>query len=532
MTVADEQIEVIVAAPAMGGTVNFTFDYQGGDQLDVRLLRAGRAEELALAHGADWTSTPAQRATGGTLTLLADPTGWDELLIRRATDIEQPFDAPPSAAGFEAALDRTAMVQQELQHSLDGRLSLPVGLSGLRLPPPAAGKLLGWSAAGNAIENRDGADLSSTEVTPTGGAQANLADLLGGAAPLPRLEVESDGSFVVDLAGLGAGTDAGRWRLRNQGDGKLLLQRLSDDKTAGQTAVVIDTRTDFTIGDETDPDHPDDAARYRSTGPDGSTSAAEVVKTIAFIADRTLVCAEKQGTSTGLTTLRGVVAANFIEPPWTWETAGLFRSLQDGSLTIFSRLNSPVPLWCSLAFGLHDGVFGMDRGGRFAVGTRTPRRKLHVVERLDATAARFSAPADGTCEIELEDSGTVTPPSIGSDGDDVIVRIDSTIASRFNADGLRLNGLGTLAGAIDIDGTTDIPEIAAGAAGTSTITVTGATEAFRACITDADSGASALLLRRAVVTANTVTLHWFNAGSGTFSAASGRAVKGYAVRIA
>jgi hypothetical protein len=113
MTVPIEPIELIVLNPAQGGAYPFTFRWLGGTGLALTLFNAAGGTELPLAAGADWSASPAAGGTGGVVTLLADPTGFDRLRVRRRTPVAQEFEAPPTAAAFEAALDRVAMAQQE-----------------------------------------------------------------------------------------------------------------------------------------------------------------------------------------------------------------------------------------------------------------------------------------------------------------------------------------------------------------------------------------------------------------------------------
>lgn len=156
MTVAVETIEITVADPEQDDEINFAFDWQGGSALSVTLWSSTAAlADRVLTHGTEWTATPAARASGGVVTLLADPTGYDRLTIRRATPVTQDFEAPPTAAGFEAALDRLTMAVQERQGEHLGAVLAPSGVQGLRLPGWDAGALLGWAADEAALVNVD-----------------------------------------------------------------------------------------------------------------------------------------------------------------------------------------------------------------------------------------------------------------------------------------------------------------------------------------------------------------------------------------
>jgi hypothetical protein len=185
VTVAVEPIEQVYADPAQGASYAFAWDWQGGDDLEVRLFRADGAADLALSYGAGWTATPAGRASGGAVTLLASPAGYDRLLVRRRTPAEQTFEAPgPTAAGFEAALDRLAMTVQERVGEFDRALQLPAGLSGLRLPPWSPGLRLGWAA--DAPQLALFAPVADVALDPLTGAV-----LLDGSRIVPAGEAET-----------------------------------------------------------------------------------------------------------------------------------------------------------------------------------------------------------------------------------------------------------------------------------------------------------------------------------------------------
>lgn len=178
MTVPVEPIELTVVDPAQDGVYAFNWRWQGGGNLAATLLKSDGSAEQALSYPDDFTATPLTAATGGSLTLLADPTGFDRLLIRRATVVAQEFDAPPTAAGFEAALDRVTMNNQERAGEFARAVQAPTGVTNLQLPPLAPGVLapnealtgLRWLAN----------DAGAQTVTATGGTAARtLADKLG-----------------------------------------------------------------------------------------------------------------------------------------------------------------------------------------------------------------------------------------------------------------------------------------------------------------------------------------------------------------
>lgn len=140
MTVAVEPLSVLIENPVQSGEYNTTWDAWGEAHFRVT-LQGGAGGDVPLVLGEDYTVAPSGRATGHTFTLLADPEDATGMLIERDTIVAQEATFPPTAAGFEAALDRLTMsVQERIGEYLNSVLA-PLGVQGLRLPALSAGVL-------------------------------------------------------------------------------------------------------------------------------------------------------------------------------------------------------------------------------------------------------------------------------------------------------------------------------------------------------------------------------------------------------
>lgn len=213
-----------------GATVDFPvpFAFIAAGDLQVVERAAADGAETPLALGADYTVSGGGGAAG-TVHAAAAPSASVEWVIRRTTaraqDVDYTANDPFPAETHERAIDRLTMIAQEQDEALARVPTLPVSaaLAGLALPEPAAGRLLGWNAAGDGLANLAAADLALAPVTPFAAGLLDDADAAEARATL--------GLGGAAVAGVAAGGSAGL--LRADGDGSGLTGIAVVEPTGG-----------------------------------------------------------------------------------------------------------------------------------------------------------------------------------------------------------------------------------------------------------------------------------------------------------
>jgi hypothetical protein len=121
--------------------------------------------EITLVLNTDYTVSGADNPTGGNVTLVLGgqlsvaPTTTDNITIRRDLPLTQPTDYvendPFPADAHEDALDRSRMIDQQLQEVLDRSLQLPANITGVdvSLPVPEADAPIGWNSTATGLTN-------------------------------------------------------------------------------------------------------------------------------------------------------------------------------------------------------------------------------------------------------------------------------------------------------------------------------------------------------------------------------------------
>jgi hypothetical protein len=142
---------------AVSGVTRYTIPFRVDAQEDVRVTHetsTGVRTDLVL--GTDYRVTNLGKPTATLVLNVARPTG-DYLHVRRHTLAVQPVDlapaAPLSAEEIEAALDRGALIAQDIREVLERvpQAAFPGGPRGLVLPQPTAGQAIGWNSAGQLV---------------------------------------------------------------------------------------------------------------------------------------------------------------------------------------------------------------------------------------------------------------------------------------------------------------------------------------------------------------------------------------------
>ncbi|WP_421707096.1 hypothetical protein [Algihabitans sp.] len=155
--------ETARSGPYLGNGATDTFAYefriqQDSDLLVTRLDEAGL--ETALSLDIDYSVTGVDQPEGGDVVLAAPlPSGF-RLVITRDVPATQEVDLQNQGAFFaetiERAFDKLTMLAQQNKESDARTVTLPVVSQGVSatLPGAVADAVLGWNAAGDALENK------------------------------------------------------------------------------------------------------------------------------------------------------------------------------------------------------------------------------------------------------------------------------------------------------------------------------------------------------------------------------------------
>ncbi len=207
-----------------GVTVDFPFTFKVFTAADVLVVQAvtSTGVETTLALTTDYTvalNSNQDVSPGGTITMLvAPPTGTTLVATSQVSNL-QPL-ALTNAGGFyptvlNDALDRLTILAQQLAEKASRALTFNIssGASGA-LPNPVSLALLGWNAAGTALQNFAGAasvgvsTFMATVVAAVDAAAARVALGVGTVGDaLFVATTKASGRAALDAAALGANGD-------------------------------------------------------------------------------------------------------------------------------------------------------------------------------------------------------------------------------------------------------------------------------------------------------------------------------------
>lgn len=147
-----------------GATTVFSFPFKVFQSSDLKIYLIDSDGEATLKTiSTHYTVSFASGTEGGTVTMLTAPTASEELLILRSLSQTQSTDFPTASnipeTSLENGLDKSVMLVQELQETLARSLTFSETseTSGITMPEPVAGYLLGWNASADNLENKSGA---------------------------------------------------------------------------------------------------------------------------------------------------------------------------------------------------------------------------------------------------------------------------------------------------------------------------------------------------------------------------------------
>jgi hypothetical protein len=160
MTLATTQSRITYQGDGVTTAFAIPFAFFGIDEIEVVERDLAGGGEIIRSLVSDFTIGGGGGA-GGTLTALVPPPAGTSWTIIRRTRRTQLVDYTPNdpfpAETHERALDRLTALVQELDDRLDRTpcLSPTASATDLTLPPPAAGRLIGWNHAASGLENRN-----------------------------------------------------------------------------------------------------------------------------------------------------------------------------------------------------------------------------------------------------------------------------------------------------------------------------------------------------------------------------------------
>jgi hypothetical protein len=187
-----------------GSTASFAIPFPFTAAEDIQVVLSTPEGETGLALGTDYLLSGMGQPSGGTCGLTAPPAWGETLVIRRDPAIIQEVDYIENdafpAETHEAALDRLTMICQALDERLDRTLSFRVSsaVTGVNMPEPDPGRLLGWDESGDNLRNADLADRGEV-VLPLAVGQGGT----GAETPGQALDNLGFGAAGKDVAAAG-----------------------------------------------------------------------------------------------------------------------------------------------------------------------------------------------------------------------------------------------------------------------------------------------------------------------------------------
>ncbi len=159
MTISSTITKIVYAGN--GSTTAFAVPFPFTCDEDIEVVLSSQEYETLQTSSTDYQLTGAGESSGGACTLTAPPQEGETLVIRRNPAMVQEVDYVENdafpASSHEAALDKLTMICQALAERLDRTLSFRISsaVSGVELPNPDPGRILGWNEDGDNLRNAD-----------------------------------------------------------------------------------------------------------------------------------------------------------------------------------------------------------------------------------------------------------------------------------------------------------------------------------------------------------------------------------------
>lgn len=156
-----------------GGTTSFPFPYKFFEDDEIDVYSITPTATTLLTAGYSISKTGSAPYDSCNVVMAAAPAAGTTLYIERICEISQETDLPTGGAFLESviegALDRLTMIAQQLDRDIGRGIKIPVALAtsgtDLDFPSPLANALIGWNAAGTALENKTVASIGALVTT-------------------------------------------------------------------------------------------------------------------------------------------------------------------------------------------------------------------------------------------------------------------------------------------------------------------------------------------------------------------------------
>ncbi len=143
-----------------GLVVAFAYGFLIDDQNEIVVVVASAdGTETVKNITTDYTVSGVGSNSGGTVTFVTAPLSGEAVSLRRATALDQGVDLQNRGSVVPQVLENTydevVKMAQDLQEQIDRAILLRVtaNTTGIDVPAPSAGKLLGWNAAADNLQN-------------------------------------------------------------------------------------------------------------------------------------------------------------------------------------------------------------------------------------------------------------------------------------------------------------------------------------------------------------------------------------------
>lgn len=167
MTVLDVPNYIYYAGD--GGTTSFPFPYKFFDDAEINVYSITSTATTLLGAGYSISKTGSAPYDSCDIVMTAAPASGTTLYIERICDISQEVDLPTGGAFresvIEGALDKITMLCQQLDRDIGRGIKIPVALASsgadLDFPSPVSNYIIGWDAAGTALESKSVSSLGA-----------------------------------------------------------------------------------------------------------------------------------------------------------------------------------------------------------------------------------------------------------------------------------------------------------------------------------------------------------------------------------
>ena len=206
---------------ANGVNTIFAYTFKIFDENEIAVLLDNTLKTITT----HYTVSGVGVAGGGNITFVTAPTNGVTVTLKQNPDFTQEIEYVEgddfSASSHEEGLDRSVIRDQALQEQMDRAVLLPASstLSGVTLPDPEDGKVIGWTGVAGAMQNYDVDDLGGVPISSfgtvfvaTSNASSGRSLLSLGTAALENIGALlnspiASGDNVLDL-----GSSAKRWK--------------------------------------------------------------------------------------------------------------------------------------------------------------------------------------------------------------------------------------------------------------------------------------------------------------------------------